>query len=136
MFEHRLTYRIPYSDVDRMNIVHHANYAKYYELGRTEAIRAAGWSYQEMEENGISMAVVELKTKFIRSARYDDVIEIVTMIKELPKRTMQFYTEIYDQDETLLNLGEIKFLFLHQKTLKIISAPNRLNQLLMPYFNK
>jgi acyl-CoA thioester hydrolase len=61
-----------------MGVVYYANYLVWFEVGRTEWLRHTGWSYREMERNGISLPVIEAYCEYRRPARYDDEIEIAT----------------------------------------------------------
>ena len=70
--------RVRYADTDRMGIVYYANYLVWFEVGRTEWLRQAGWTYAEMERDGISLPVIEARCEYRQPARYDDEIEIVT----------------------------------------------------------
>ena len=66
-----------------MGFLHHGNYAAYYEVGRGEMIREAGYPYSEMEKDGIVMPVVKMSAKFLRPALYEDNIRVETTLKEL-----------------------------------------------------
>ncbi len=135
MYKHQFKYRVPYPEVDRLNVVHHAHYAKYYEIGRVEAMRFLGWNYKEMEDNGIGLFVVEIKSKFLRPARYDEVIDIQTTIAELPGRRITFETEILNEQGDVCNIGMVKLLFVNKDRMKVCSVPEKLKVLLTPYFN-
>lgn len=134
MYSHEIEYRVPYPEVDRLNVVHHSHYAKYYELGRIEAMRALGWSYRQMEDDGIGLFVAQIQSKFLRPARYDDVIRIQTIIPEMPGRRILFHTEIYTPDNEICNSGRTKLLFVRKEKMKVCSMPDKLQQLLSPYF--
>lgn len=135
MFHHIFKYRVPYPEVDRLNVVHHSHYAKYYEIGRTEAMRTLGWSYKDMEDSGIGLFVVEMQSKFLRPAKYDEVIEIHTTIKEMPGRRIKFDMEIYTEDKDTCNVGWVKLLFVDKSRMKVRSLPDDFKNLLLPYFN-
>ena len=74
--------RVNYSEVDQMGVVYHANYIVYFELGRTEFMRAHGVHYAAMEQTGMRLAVAEVGVKYVRAARYDDELLIETMLTE------------------------------------------------------
>src|SRR5690606_29336966 len=76
--------RVRYGETDRMGYAYYGVYAQYYEVGRVEAMRKAGYSYREVEDRGLLMPVVEFSVSYKKPAYYDDVIEIVTRIPELP----------------------------------------------------
>ena len=61
-----------------MRVVYYANYFVWFEVARTEWLRETGWSYREMEEDGVSLPVIEAQCEYRRPARYDDLIEIRT----------------------------------------------------------
>jgi acyl-CoA thioester hydrolase len=136
MYTHEFEYRIPYPEVDRLNVVHHGHYAKYYEIGRLEAMRTLGWSYKQMEDDGIGLFVAEIRSKFLRPARYDDIIKIRTSIPELPGRRILFETEIIDPNGDICNIGTTKLLFVERSRMKVCSMPGKLKALLEPYFKQ
>jgi acyl-CoA thioester hydrolase len=70
--------RVRYAETDRMGVVYYANYLVWFEVGRTEWLREAGWSYREMETGGIALPVIEAHCEYRQPARYDDEIEILT----------------------------------------------------------
>lgn len=75
---HTTRLRVRYADTDRMGVVYYANYLVWFEVGRTEWLRAAGWSYREMEQEGLRLPVIEARCEYRQPARYDDEIEIRT----------------------------------------------------------
>ena len=105
-----------------MGYVYYGNYAQYYEVGRVEALRELGVRYRDMEESGIMMPVLEMKTKYIRPAKYDDLLTIKTSIKELPSTRITFHIEILN-GEQLINLGEVTLVFVDMKTGRPVQAP-------------
>jgi acyl-CoA thioester hydrolase len=80
MTQHELEIRVRYSETDAMGFLHHANYFVYFELGRTELLRAQGGNYRAMEESGLFMVVVNLECSYKKPARYDDVLKLQTTI--------------------------------------------------------
>ena len=80
MFTHKTQIRIHYALTDQMGVVYHGHYAQFYEIGRTEALRSLGITYKNVEELGVIMPVVEIHTKFLRPAKYDDLITVVTIV--------------------------------------------------------
>lgn len=134
MFTHQIKYRVPYPEVDRLNVVHHGHYAKYYEIGRLEAMRSLGWSYKKMEDDGIGLFVVGLESKFLKPAHFDEEITIVTSISELPSRKVTFRTEILNEQGETCNIGSVKLLFVKRDKMKVCSIPETFKNLLKPYF--
>lgn len=116
--------RVRYSETDQMGYVYYGNYARYYEIGRTELMRSMGIHYKSMEELGIIMPVVSLEVKYLRPAKYDDFIEIRTRIKKLDDQVIVFESLIFNEENQLLNRGIVKLCFLDKQTHQRISTPS------------
>jgi acyl-CoA thioester hydrolase len=86
--------RVRYAETDQMGVVYYANYFVWFEVGRTELLRSLGWSYREMEHEGIGLPVIEASCLYHRPARYDDELEIRTKGMLLSAVRMQFDYEI------------------------------------------
>ena len=69
-------HRVLYGDTDQMGVVYYANYLRFFEGARGEWIRGLGMSYAEIEERGIFLPVLEVGVRYLKPARYDDVLEI------------------------------------------------------------
>jgi acyl-CoA thioester hydrolase len=78
--EHSTQIRVRYSETDAMGFLHHANYLSYFEVGRTELFRAQGGDYRRLEETGLFFVVAKIEVRYRRPARYDDLLEIRTVI--------------------------------------------------------
>ena len=78
MEPHATQIRVRYAEVDRMGVVHHANYFVYLELARTEALRCNGLTYKDMEDAGAFLVVMRANCSFHAPARYDDLLDIYT----------------------------------------------------------
>jgi acyl-CoA thioester hydrolase len=70
--------RVRYADTDQMGVVYYANYLVWFEVGRTEWLRQTGWSYREMEHEGVALPVIEARCEYRQPLRYDDEVEIAT----------------------------------------------------------
>lgn len=126
--------RVRYYDTDQMGIVYYGNYARFYEIGRVEAMRHLGMNYKELEERGISMPVYDLNSRFIRPAKYDDLLTIRVTIPQLPKTRFMFSYEIFNQDGQLLNTGQTTLVFVRTDTGRPCTAPNDLVEAAKPFF--
>lgn len=124
MEEHTYQVRIRYSETDQMGYVYYGNYARFYEIGRTEMMRAAGIHYKKMEEEGIMMPVMSMEAKYVRPAQYDDLITIRTRIQTLDEKQIVFVSQIYNESEQLLNRGIVKLCFLDKTTHQRINTPS------------
>ncbi|RCS27533.1 acyl-CoA thioesterase [Polaribacter sp. WD7] len=118
--------RIRYSETDQMGVVYHGNYAQFFELGRTEWLRFLGVTYKDMEINGIMLPVISLKCNFIKSALYDDILTIKTVLKKKPMVKIEFDYEIFNQNSDLLCTGNTVLAFMDSKTMKPRRCPDYL----------
>jgi len=89
--------RVRYGETDQMGVVYHGNYASYFEIARTEWLRNLGVTYKELENKGIMLPVISLFFNFIKSAKYDDVLTIIVILKKKPLVKIEFDYEIYNQ---------------------------------------
>lgn len=129
--------RVRYGETDQMGFLYYGYYALYYEVGRAEAVRELGFTYRELEEMGVMMPVVELNAQYFRPALYDDLITVKTMIKELPDGPkIQFHSELYNEQEQLLNKGVTTLVFYDSKEKKKVNMPEELLSRLQPFFEK
>ena len=135
MYEYATTVRVRYAETDRMDVVYYGNYAMYFEIGRVEAIRNLGVSYKELEDMGIILPVVELNIKYLRPAKYDDLITIKSQIKELPQdHVIIFDQEVYNESGKLLTIGQVKLYFMDADMGKRAEMPAILKEKLAIYF--
>ncbi|HBL80250.1 MAG TPA: thioesterase, partial [Aequorivita sp.] len=94
--------RVRYGETDQMGVVYYGNYAQYLEQGRTEWLRALGFSYKWMEANNIQLPVVHFSIDYKQPAFYDDLLTVRTSLKQLPTVKIEFYYEIYNESKQLL----------------------------------
>ena len=115
--------RVYYQDTDQMGVVYYGNYARYYEIGRTEMIRSMGFTYKQMEELKILLPARSLKINYHKSAYYDDLLTVRTIIDNIPKVKFPIKTEIYNEKGELINSGETVLVFFSAITNKPVAAP-------------
>jgi len=80
---HRDQFRVLYADTDKAGVVYHANYLKYFEIGRAGLIRASGRSYKEIEELGVFHPIVDLRVEFECHADYDDLLTVYARPRDI-----------------------------------------------------
>ncbi len=135
MFKASTQIRVRYAETDQMNVVYHGNYAQYFEASRGEAIRGLGITYREMEYAGVIMPVVELNIKYLRAAHYDDLLTVVTELREWPTdHRIRFHHEVYNESGKLLTTGSILLYFLKASDMSKTLIPEMLAERLKPYF--
>ena len=119
-----ITLRVNYSETDQMGVVYHANYLIWFDRARTELMRATGLSYKELEQQGVYLAVAEVKVRYRAAARYDDLVQVRCWVRELASRRVTFgYAVERAATGDLLATGETALVSLtHQHTLTRIPA--------------
>ena len=107
---HDAMVRVRYAETDQMGVVYHGNYFVWYEIGRVELMRALGFEYKLMErEDDCHIVVVDAHCRYLKPAKYDDVLRIRTRIAETMNRMIRYTYEVFrDDDNQLLATGETK----------------------------
>jgi acyl-CoA thioester hydrolase len=98
---HRLTVRVYYEDTDLAGIVYHANYLKFMERGRTEALRDAGVDQTRLKAEGLVFVVTRMAIDFRRPARFDDVLAVETETTRLGAATVEMRQRVLRGTETM-----------------------------------
>jgi len=128
--------RVRYAETDQMAYVYYGNYATYFEVARVETFRQIGFSYKELEQEGVMMPVLEYKTKYLRPAKYDDLLTIKVMIKNKPGVRIVFEYEVYNEENILLTVAETTLVFINTTTGKPCQLPPKFTDLIVPYFKE
>jgi acyl-CoA thioester hydrolase len=135
MYQSSTQIRVRYAETDQMNVVYHGNYVQYFEVGRTESIRQLGFTYKDMEAMGLIMPIVEIHTKYLRPAHYDDLLTITTTLKNLPTdHKIEFHQEIFNELHKLITVGRVVLYFINAKTKEKTNMPQHLYEKLAVYF--
>ena len=89
------TVRVRYAETDKFGVVYYANYFVWFEVGRAELLRQLGYDYKQMElKDDSHIVVAEAHCRYLRPARYDDLLRIRTRVAEARSRTLRFAYEI------------------------------------------
>lgn len=123
--------RVRYGETDQMGVVYHANYVKYFEIGRTEWLRNYGLTYKEIEEKGIIMPVISLEVNYKKSAVYDEVIKVQTSLLKSPTASIEFGYRITNDKDEVLALGSTILAFVDANK----KRPTRCPQFLLKAIN-
>jgi acyl-CoA thioester hydrolase len=134
MFISETKIRVRYAETDRMGFVYYGHYAAYFEVARVEALRSLGFSYREMEDDGILLPVLDFKIRYRKPAKYDDVLTIRTSIPELPSFRISFNYVTMNEEDLLLNEAETTLVFVKQESMKPMPAPEGLINRLLQYY--
>jgi acyl-CoA thioester hydrolase len=98
--------RVRYAETDKMGVVYYANYLVWFEVARADLLRSLGWTYREMELEGVSLPVIEAHCDYHRPARYDDEIEVRTEGRVLsPVRMVFHYQVVRKRDDVVSATG-------------------------------
>jgi acyl-CoA thioester hydrolase len=134
MFKAETKVRVRYAETDQMGYVYYGNYAMYFEVARVEALRTAGFSYKQMEDDGIIMPVLNLHCQFIKPGKYDELLTIKTTIPEMPGIRIKFEYEVYNESDEIITKGWTDLTFLKKESHKPCRPSHYLLDLLRPYF--
>lgn len=94
-----ISIRVIYADTDAMGIVYHANYIKWFEMGRTELMRSMGISWSDIEPLKCYFPVTKLSCHYLLPARYDDLLILKTEIDEVKRASISFIYRLYDKEK-------------------------------------
>ena len=98
--------RVRYAETDKMGVVYYANYFVWFEVARSDLLRSAGWSYREMEQEGLALPVIAAHCEYRQSARYDDELEVRAVGSLLSPIRLQFdYEVVRPADGCLIAAG-------------------------------
>ncbi len=120
---HETKIRVRYSETDQMSYVYYGNYAQYFEVARVETLRSLGFSYKELENQGIMLPVLKLEVNYHRPGKYDDLLTVKTIIKKKPSVKFEFHFEIYNEQNELITTGFTSLVFIDMKKNKPTKAP-------------
>jgi acyl-CoA thioester hydrolase len=126
--------RVRYGETDQMGYVYYGNYAMYYEVARVESLRQLGLTYKELEEMGVMMPVLENRSRYLAAAKYDDLLRIVTTLREKPGVKIKFEYEIFNEANTLIHQGETTLVFINKNTTRPCRPPQAMEDVLAPFF--
>ncbi len=113
---------VRYAETDRMGIVHHSNYPIWYEVGRTDFCQEMGLPYSQMEAQGIMTPLIEVNSRFIKPARYEDELILRTRLLLVDGVRLKFGYEIYKMGESKpMNTGSTLHLWVDAQSFKPIN---------------
>lgn len=122
--------RVEYHHTDQMGIVHHSNYVKFFEVARTEWLRAMGITYAEMERRGVMMPIVDVAVKYRNPALYDELISVTAFVDEVPMARMTFRYEVRGEDGRDIASGSTTLGFIDRETRRPMRAPQWLMEVI------
>jgi len=132
-FRLKHTLRVRWSEVDPQNIVFNPNYLMYFDVAAGEYWRELGFVYPEgLAKLGLDTFVVSAKIDFHRSARYDDVIDVLARTARIGRTSLRMLLEVHRGDEHLIS-GELVYVFADPATQKPLPIPDSLRATVASY---
>jgi acyl-CoA thioester hydrolase len=130
LIESVTTVRVNYSETDQMGVVYHGRHVVWLDIARTEHLRQAGFSYRDLEAEGVRLVVTDLAIRYRAPARYDDLIRIRCRLREVNARRVIFsYMLETAMDGTLVAEAETTLLCLNREH-RLSRLPNPVIQAL------
>ena len=123
LLSHETKIRVRYKDTDQMGIMHHANYIVMYEMARTEWLREMGLTYAEIERRGVMSPIIEVQSRYLYPAFYDEELTVKVFINEMPTARLVVHSEVYNEAGKLINTGCVTLGFMHAETRRPCRTP-------------
>lgn len=117
--------RVRYKDTDKMGVVYHSNYIVYYEVARTEMLRELDIPYSEMEAQGVMMPILEIESKYMAPAYYDEEITVRAIIDAEPMARINVRYEVINEAGQTINTGHTLLGFVNSETRRPCRAPKQ-----------
>jgi len=105
--EHEIAIRVRYCETDAMGLLHHANHFTFFEMGRTELLRAQGGNYRAVEESGLYLVVVKLECRYHAPAHYDDLLRLVTRVERVSPAKIEHSYKLYRGEQLLTTANSV-----------------------------
>ena len=120
----RVQHRVSFYDTDAMGVVHHANYIRWFELGRVECLRQVGITLDALMQAGYVFPITDVRCKYLAAGRFDDVLVIEAKPAALTKVKMAFdYRSLREKDQAVLVEGHTQNVFTKRETGHIVRLP-------------
>ena len=136
MMQSELFLDVRYYETDQMGIVHHSNYVRYFECGRTDMLKKLGLPIEKIEEAGVMLPVVSVVCRYKVPARLGDTLRVVSVIEKLPMAKLVIRNEIYNPAGMLVCEGEVVLGFIDSATRRPVRCPIALIEIFEKHFNQ
>jgi acyl-CoA thioester hydrolase len=135
MIENLTRLRVRYADTDQMGVAYYARYLEWFEVGRTEMLRALGLPYAEIEKQKVALPVLEAHCKYHRPALYDQLLRVASRLKEMPRARLRIDYEIFDEAGELLAEGYTLHTFINPEG-RAVRPPRVFMQTINEFFTQ
>jgi acyl-CoA thioester hydrolase len=121
--------RVRYKDTDTMSVVYYGNYLTYFEVGRVEYLREHGWPMSEVDRR-VHLPVVEAHVRYVKPARLDDLLDVVSRVSERRRASFTFSYEIRDEAGAVVATGYTRHACWDPATARMVPVPEWLRALM------
>lgn len=126
---------VRYYETDQMGIVHHSNYIRYFECGRTAMLKELGLPIERIEEAGVMLPVVSVECRYKTPAVLGDTLRIVTSVDEVPRARLVIRNEVYNPSDQLVCEGSVTLGFIDSNTRRPVRCPEMLVKIFEEHIN-
>lgn len=135
MMKSELFLDVRYYETDQMGIVHHSNYVRYFECGRTDMLKKVGLPIERIEEAGVMLPVVSVECRYKTPAVLGDTLRIVTVVDEVPRARLVIRNEVYNPSDQLVCEGSVTLGFIDSNTRRPVRCPEMLVKIFEEHIN-
>lgn len=135
MLKSELFLDVRYYETDQMGIVHHSNYIRYFECGRTTMLKELGLPIERIEEAGVMLPVVSVECRYKTPAVLGDTLRIVTSVDEVPRARLVIRNEVYNPLDQLVCEGSVTLGFIDSNTRRPVRCPEMLVKIFEEHIN-
>ena len=135
MLKSELFLDVRYYETDQMGIVHHSNYIRYFECGRTAMLKELGLPIERIEEAGVMLPVVSVECRYKTPAVLGDTLRIVTSVDEVPRARLVIRNEVYNPSDQLVCEGSVTLGFIDSNTRRPLRCPEMLVKIFEEHIN-
>ena len=136
MLQSELFLDVRYYETDQMGLVHHSNYIRYFECGRTAMLKELGLPLEKIEETGVMLPVVSVECRYKVPAKLGDTLKVVSIINEAPRAKLVIRNEIFNPAGQLVCEGEVLLGFIDSHTRRPVRCPKALADIFEKHFNR
>ncbi len=126
MLKSELFLDVRYYETDQMGIVHHSNYVRYFECGRTAMLKELGLPIEKIEEAGVMLPVVSVECRYKVPARLGDTLRILSMVDTMPLAKLVIRNEVFNQDGQMVADGRVVLGFIDSQKRRPVRCPKML----------
>lgn len=124
--------KVPFFDLDPMNVVWHGNYIKYMEIARCDLFRKLKYTYDDMKNDGIMYPIAKMDMKYIKSAKFDEEIMVECILQELEPAIIIKYN-IYSNNEKIFKANTMQIGVNFNTGETLYNAPEKLVKAIEEY---